>query len=62
MDKTTWIEILRRAGMDDRAMERWHTEFERQAPHEHEQFLASLGLPPDEIAVIRQRSSPPRPP
>ena len=56
MDKATWVAILRRAGMDDQAMERWHTEFERKAPHEHEQFLASLGIPPEEIALIRRRS------
>ena len=56
LDKRTWVEMLRLAGMDERAMERWHTEFERHAPEEHEQFLASLGIPPQEIATIRKWS------
>jgi MerR family transcriptional regulator, thiopeptide resistance regulator len=56
LDKSTWIEMLRQAGMDEQAMRRWHSEFEKRAPEEHEQFLASLGIPQDEIAVIRMRS------
>ena len=56
LDKAGWVEMLRRAGMDERAMGRWHAEFERRAPQEHDQFLASLGIPPDEIAEIRRRS------
>jgi MerR family transcriptional regulator, thiopeptide resistance regulator len=56
LDKATWIEMLRQAGMDERAMFRWHAEFERRAPEEHEQFLGLLGIPADEIAVIRRRS------
>jgi len=56
LDKATWIEILRQSGMDDKAMRRWHAEFEQRAPSEHEQFLVTLGIPTDEIAVIRQHS------
>ncbi len=56
LDKTTWVKMLRQAGMDERAMGRWHAEFERRAPEEHEQFLASLGIPAGEIAIIRRRS------
>ena len=56
LDKAAWVEMLRQAGMDERAMRRWHAEFEQCAPEEHEQFLGSLGIPPDEIAVIRNRS------
>lgn len=56
LDKVTWVEMLRQAGMDERAMHRWHSEFEQRAPAEHDQFLASLGIPPEEIAVIRRRS------
>jgi len=50
------VEMLRLAGMDGPAMARWHAEFERRAPDKHEQFLASLGIPPDEIAGIRSWS------
>ena len=56
LDKAAWVAMLRQAGMDERAMRRWHAEFEQRAPEEHEQFLGSLGIPPDEIAVIRSRS------
>jgi MerR family transcriptional regulator, thiopeptide resistance regulator len=56
LDKKAWVEMLRLAGMDERAMSLWHAEFERRAPEEHEQFLASLGIPPDEIAGIRRWS------
>jgi DNA-binding transcriptional MerR regulator len=56
LDKRAWVEMLRLAGMDERAMIRWHAEFEQRAPSEHEQFLASLGIPPEEIASIRQAS------
>jgi MerR family transcriptional regulator, thiopeptide resistance regulator len=56
LDRSAWVQMLRQAGMDERAMARWHAEFERRAPDEHEQFLASLGIPPDEIARIRRGS------
>lgn len=56
LDKATWVEMLQHAGMNKRARGRWHAEFERRAPEEHEQFLASLGIPADEIAFIRRRS------
>jgi DNA-binding transcriptional MerR regulator len=56
LDKKAWVELLRLAGMDDRAMARWHAEFEARAPNEHEQFLASLGIPAEEISTIRRWS------
>jgi DNA-binding transcriptional MerR regulator len=56
LDKAAWVEMLRQAGMDERAMMCWHSEFEQRAPQEHEQFLASLGIPPEEIRQIRQHS------
>jgi DNA-binding transcriptional MerR regulator len=56
LDKAAWVEMLRQAGMDENAMMRWHCEFEHRAPQEHEQFLASLGIAPEEIRKIRQHS------
>ena len=53
LDKQAWVEMLQLAGMNEQARARWHAEFERRAPDEHEQFLASLGIAPDEIAGIR---------
>jgi DNA-binding transcriptional MerR regulator len=56
LDKAAWVEMLRQAGMDERAMRRWHIEFEQRAPSEHEQFLGSLGIAPEEIQQIRNWS------
>lgn len=53
LDKAAWVAMLRQAGMDERAMHRWHMEFERRAPTEHEQFLGSLGIKLEEIRQIR---------
>jgi len=56
VDKKLWVEMLRAAGMDQNAMERWHTEFEQRAPESHHEFLLSLGIPPEEVARIRRWS------
>jgi MerR family transcriptional regulator, thiopeptide resistance regulator len=56
VDKQLWIEMLRAAGMDQSAMNRWHVEFERRAPEGHREFLVSLGLPPMEVERIRRLS------
>jgi DNA-binding transcriptional MerR regulator len=56
IDKDGWVAILRAAGLDDAAMQRWHVEFERMAPKAHQDFLASLGLSPREITRIREGS------
>jgi hypothetical protein len=57
VDKQAWIEMLRAAGMNDDAMMRWHSEFERRAPETHHQFLLSLGILEDEALYIRKRSA-----
>lgn len=56
VDKQAWIDMLRAAGMNDVAMEKWHTEFERRAPEAHHQFLLALGISEDEALFIRKRS------
>jgi MerR family transcriptional regulator, thiopeptide resistance regulator len=56
VDKEMWIETLRAPGMDQNAMNRWPTEFERRAPDGHQEFLLSLGIPPEEAARIRRLS------
>ncbi len=56
VDKQMWIEMLKAAGMDQRAMNRWHAEFERRSPDGHQEFLLSLGIPPNEAARIRSLS------
>ena len=57
VDKQTWVAMLRAAGMDDAAMERWHREFERRAPQAHQVFLQGLGIPANEIRRIRAWSA-----
>ena len=56
LDKRAWVELLRASGMDDAAMRRWHVEFERMAPQAHGEFLASLGIAPEEVRRIRRWS------
>lgn len=53
MDKERWVSILRNAGLDDNAMERWHKTFEEMAPEAHQDFLESLGMEKDEIRAVR---------
>ena len=57
VDKTTWVSMLKAAGVSQQSMERWHREFERRAPRDHHGFLASLGIPEAEIARIRAFSA-----
>lgn len=56
MTKQMWIEIMRRAGFSDADMSKWHQEFERTAPADHQAFLEFLHIAGDEITTIRQRS------
>ncbi|ACD93875.1 MerR family transcriptional regulator [Trichlorobacter lovleyi] len=57
VDKQTWIEMLRAAGMDDQAMLQWHSEFERRAPQAHQAFLLSLGISEQETEQIRKQAA-----
>ncbi len=56
VDKQMWIEMLKAAGMDQSAMNRWHAECESRSPDGHQEFLLSLGIPPNEAARIRRVS------
>lgn len=53
LTKEKWISYLRKAGLDEAGMDRWHREFEASSPEAHRDFLESLGLPPEEIHRIR---------
>lgn len=55
--KDTWTSILTNLGFSQDDMNRWHSEFERSAPREHQLFLEYLGIPEPEIAAIRHLSS-----
>jgi len=54
--KQKWVEIMRAAGLSDEQMHRWHREFEKSAPAEHQEFLEFLHIPSDEVKQIRDWS------
>ncbi len=54
INKNLWTDMLRAAGLDDRAMALWHQEFEKRAPDAHQEFLLSLGLSESEALRIRK--------
>ena len=51
--KDKWVEIMRASGFTEDDMHRWHAEFERSAPDEHQEFLQFLHVPAEDIAKIR---------
>jgi DNA-binding transcriptional MerR regulator len=54
--KEKWVAIMRAAGFSEQDMRRWHQEFEKAAPWEHQEFLEFLRIPAEEIVKIRQFS------
>ena len=52
--KEKWISIMQAAGFTQADMHRWHSEFERSAPEEHQEFLEFLHIPKAEIQSIRK--------
>jgi len=61
MNKQRWSALLRSAGFTESDMRRWHGDFERNAPEDHQRFLEFLCIPDDEIAAIRARARLSRP-
>lgn len=56
LDRQKWVRLLRASGFTDADLERWHCDFEESDPKYHQRFLEFLGIPPAEIAAIRDRS------
>jgi MerR family transcriptional regulator, thiopeptide resistance regulator len=54
--KEKWVSIMRSCGFTEDQMHRWHVEFERSAPEEHQEFLEFLHIPSGEIRTIRDWS------
>jgi|SRR5579859_540637 len=54
--KEKWVSIMRSCGLTEEQMSRWHAEFERSAPEEHQEFLEFLHIQPAEIKTIREKS------
>jgi DNA-binding transcriptional MerR regulator len=57
ISKDKWVSIMKSCGFTNDQMHRWHVEFERSAPAEHQEFLEFLHIPAEEIATIRKQSS-----
>ena len=56
IDKQKWVSIMRATGFSEDDMHRWHVEFERSAPSDHQEFLEFLHIAPEEINSIRNWS------
>ncbi len=56
MTKEKWVAIMQAAGFNEKDMRRWHTEFEKAAPEEHQEFLQYLHINETEIGRIREWS------
>jgi len=54
--KEKWVAIMKASGFSEADMHKWHAEFERSAPEEHQEFLAFLHIPKEEIRSIREWS------
>lgn len=50
-----WVKRFRDIGLDEAAMKKWHSLFERENPAGHQSFLEWLGVPADKIAEIRRK-------
>jgi hypothetical protein len=56
LTKDKLVSIMRAAGLTDDDMNKFHVEFERSAPAEHQEFLEFLKIPAEEIGQIRDWS------
>jgi MerR family transcriptional regulator, thiopeptide resistance regulator len=54
--KEKWVSIMKASGFSEADMHRWHAEFERAAPAEHQEFLEFLHVSGEEIRTIREWS------
>jgi MerR family transcriptional regulator, thiopeptide resistance regulator len=54
--KEKWVSVMQAAGFSDDQMHRWHKEFEKSAPAEHQEFLEFLHIPTEEVKKIREWS------
>lgn len=56
LTKEKWTQVMRDSGFSDNDMHRWHAQFEKAEPEEHEQFLKFLHIPEAEVKTIREWS------
>ena len=53
LDRELWLDLQKACGFDEKALKRWHIEFERRAPQAHHEFLVGLGLTEKEATQVR---------
>jgi DNA-binding transcriptional MerR regulator len=51
--KEKWISIMKASGLSGVDMQRWHQEFERSAPQEHQEFMFRRGLVSTSYGIIK---------
>jgi MerR family transcriptional regulator, thiopeptide resistance regulator len=56
LSKEKWTKVMRDSGFSDEDMHRWHRQFEKDAPEDHEEFLKFLRIPEEEVKRIREWS------
>jgi len=56
MTKQKWLEVFQSAGIDEGMQRRFHQEFEKRYPAEHQAFLDYLQIPAAESAQIREKA------
>lgn len=56
MTKDKWVSIMKATGFTEADMHRWHREFEKTAPADHQEFLEFLHIAKDDIEKIREWS------
>lgn len=54
--KDQFVAVLDAAGVSEAQKHRLHAEFEQRYPQGHQQFLEWLGLTPQEVTAVRERS------
>lgn len=56
MTREQWIELFQATGLDEAMMHKWHCEFERRYPTQHQAFLQWIDLSPEDILSVRNFS------
>jgi MerR family transcriptional regulator, thiopeptide resistance regulator len=56
LSKEKWTKVMRDSGLSDDDMHRWHAQFEKDAPEDHEEFLRFLRISDEEVNRIREWS------
>jgi hypothetical protein len=56
MNREQWVELFQAAGLNEAMMRKWHCEFERRYPAQHQSFLEWINLPAEDILKVRKRS------